>query len=227
MNSSTSADLPIRRRPRTMTHLPGRAEPTSPRTSASIPSSRASSRRRPTKPAIAAPKTIPIDTSLRDTILIGSIHDQAVHPRCRDVPISVRCDVTPRPTTRARRPAISALPRIHGHHPAAGDPDDRPVQPGRSFTPSPESLARASTPGNTPVPQLPDDINGTDQALHSARSPSAEHHSPTTDSPPRDRKPGAGAKIPTKSPHHTRLTGPASTTRTSPRQDISAGHKPD
>ena len=44
-----------------------------------------------------------------------------------DVPISARCDVTPRPTTRARRPAISALPRIHGHHPAAGDPDDRPV----------------------------------------------------------------------------------------------------
>jgi len=78
MNSSTSADLPIRRRPRTMTHLPGGAEPTSPRTSASIPSSRASSRRRPTKPATAAPKTIPIDTSLRDTILIGSIHQSSV-----------------------------------------------------------------------------------------------------------------------------------------------------
>ena len=30
----------------------------------------------------------------------------------------------------------------------------------------------------------------------------------------------AAAEIPTKSPHHTRLTGPASTTRTSPRRDI-------
>ena len=77
-------------------------------------------------------------------------------------------------------------------------------QPGRSCTPNPESPPAPQLPANTPVPQLPDDINGTDQALHSARTPSAEHHSPTTDSAPRDRKPGSGQdprKIPT--PHAT------------------------
>ena len=242
MNSSTSADLPIRRRPRTMTHLPGGAEPTSPRTSASIPSSRASSRRRPTKPAIAAPKTIPIDTSLRDTILIGSIHqssvsrqrgsplvtdtsgkgssggavsvcgsveslerDQAVHPDAGTSPS--RFDVTSRlgrqrvhddpPSARSREFTATT--------PAAGDPDDRPV-PARQVihaeprNPPPAPQLRA----NTAVPPLPDDINGTDQALHSARTPSAGHHFPTTDSAPRDRKPGSGQdphKIPT--PHAT------------------------
>jgi len=77
-------------------------------------------------------------------------------------------------------------------------------QPGRysrrTRNPPPAPQLRA----NTPVPQLPDDINGTDQALHSARTPSAEHHSPATDSAPRDRKPGSGQdphKIPT--PHAT------------------------
>ena len=110
---------------------------------------------------------------------------------------------TPRPTTRARRPAVSALPRIHGHHPAAGDPDDRPV-PARQVIHAGPGIPRPRlNSGQTPrSPQLPDDINGTDQALHSARTPSAEHHSPTTDSAPRDRKPGSGQdphKIPT--PH--------------------------
>jgi len=121
----------------------------------------------------------------------------------------------PRPTTRIRRSAISALPRIHDHHPAAGDPNDRPVPARQVIHAVPGIPARASTRGNRPVPQLPDDINGTDQALHSARTPSAGHHSPMTGRAPRDRKPGSGQdphKIPTPHAahrphqHHTDIT---------------------
>ena len=131
--------------------------------------------------------------------------DQAVHPDAGMSPSRPAVTSTPRPATRARRPAISALPRIHGHHPAAGDPDDRPV-PARQVIHAGPGIPRPRlNSGQTPRSRsLPDDINGTDQALHSARTPSAGHHSPTTDSAPRDRKPGSGQdphKIPT--PHAT------------------------
>src|SRR5271166_4593006 len=264
MNSSTSADLPIRRRPRMMTHLPGRAEPASSRTSASIPSSRASSRRRPTKPAITAPqdyshryfftryyldwkyspvkrqpparfpatrtppvKGHPAAQSPSADPLSPSNATRPCIPRCRDVPISVRCDVTPRPTTRARRPAISALPRIHGHHPAAGDPDDRPV-PARQVIHAEPGIPRPRlNSGQTPRSRS---YRTTLTALTRHFTLPAPHPQGTT--PPRQtahRATGnrAAAKIPTKSPHHTRLTGPASTTRTSPRQDISPGQRTD
>ncbi len=252
MNSSTSADLPIRRRPRTMTHLPGRAEPTSSRTSASIPSSQASSRRRPTKPAIAAPKTIPIDTSLYDTILTRSIHPTKRQPparfpaartppvkghpaaqsssadplspsnatrpriRCRDVPSGFAVTSTPRPTTRIRRSAISVLPRIHGYHPAAGDPKEASSSPAghsrRTRHPRP-----CLNSGQTPRSRS---YRTTLTALTRHFTLPAPHPQGTT--PPRQaahRATGnrAAAKIPTKSPHHSRLTAPASTTRTSPR----------
>jgi len=246
MNSSTSADLPIRRRPRTMTHLPGRAEPASPRTSASIPSSRASSRRRPTKPAIAAPKTIPIDTSSRDTILIGSIHqssvaasevprytdtsgkgssggavsvcgsveslerDQAVHPDAGMSPSRPAVTSTPRPATRVRGSAVSVLPRIHGHHPAAGDPDDRPV-PARQVIHADPGIPRPRlNSGQTPRSR---GYRTTLTALTRHFTLPAPH--PQSTSPPRHTDPcatrnRAAAKIPTKSPQ---LTGPISHTR--------------
>src|SRR5580698_7383334 len=72
MNSSTSADLPMRLRPLTMRHRPGRAEPAAARTSSSIPSSRPSSCRRPTNPTIAALDTSMKDTSASDTIACAS-----------------------------------------------------------------------------------------------------------------------------------------------------------
>jgi hypothetical protein len=130
-----------------------------------------------------------MDTSLRDTILIGSIHqpsiarqwgsrctdtsgkgssggavsvcgsvesperDQAVHPDAGMSPSRPAVTSAPRPATRVRGSAVSVLPRIHGHHPAAGDPDDRPV-PARQVIHAEPGIPRPRlNSGQTPRPR--------------------------------------------------------------------------
>jgi hypothetical protein len=76
--------------------------------------------------------------------------DQAVHPDAGISPSRLAVTSTPRPATRARGSAVSALPRIHGHRPAAGDPDDRPVPARQVIHAGPGSPARAPMPGPAP-----------------------------------------------------------------------------
>jgi hypothetical protein len=120
--------------------------------------------------------------------------------RCRPVPSGLAVTSTPGPATHARRSAVSALPPIHGHRPAAGDLDDRPVPARQVIDAGPGSPPAPRCPGQHPIPQLPDEVNGTDQALHAVRTPSAGHQSPTAHGSLRDAKPGSRPRSSTKSP---------------------------
>ena len=56
-----------------------------------------------------------------------------------------------------------------------------------------------------PEPRLPDNMNGTDQALHASSTPPSGHRSPATDDAPRDRQMASDQdphKIPTPHPAH-------------------------
>ena len=65
---------------------------------------------------------------------------------------------------------------------------------------SPASMTRTH-----PEARLPDNINGTDQALHASSTPLSGHHSPATDDAPRDRQNGSGPRSP-QNPHTTRAS---------------------
>src|SRR5260370_19649433 len=117
---------------------------------------------------------------------------------------------TPRPATRVRGSAISALPRIHGHPPAAGDPDDRPVPARQVIHAGPGSPARASTPGKHPGPRsYPTTLTALTRHF-TLPAPHPQGTTPPLQTAHRATANRAAAKLPTKSPQ---LTGLISHTR--------------
>ena len=134
------------------------------------------------------------------------------HPASTGQPARIRGQR--RSFLRAARPACQMSASLTRASPDRGTPWSHPVAEGlqaiRATGYGPAGCwRRARSPASMtrthPEARLPDDMNGTDQALHASSTLPSGHHSPATDDAPRDRQNGSGPRSP-QNPHTTRAS---------------------